>query len=209
MGLKRIVSTDFWTDGKVDDFTPEDKYFMLYLLTNPSSTLLGIYEISIKQAAFHMGYSPETVTGLIDRFQNRYGIVIYSKKTNEIAIKNYLRHGIVKGGKPIADCLLSDINAVKDKELISAVFDHVLRYKDLNKTVLHVISNYMSGGNGQDDGQEQDNDNGNGYGHGHGHGVSYPVTGDDTYHVTQGSKKRMGNAPSNPFLQMAQGGDAF
>ena len=55
MGLKRIVSTDFWTDGKVDDFTPEDKYFMLYLLTNPCSSLLGIYEISIKQAAFQMG----------------------------------------------------------------------------------------------------------------------------------------------------------
>ena len=207
MGLKRIVSTDFWTDGKVDDFTPEDKYFMLYLLTNPSSTLLGIYEISIKQAAFQMGYSPETVVGLIDRFQNKYSVLLYSKKTGEIAIKNYLRHGIVKGGKPIADCLTSDINGVKDKTLIDAVFEHVIKYKDLNPTVLRVISNYMSGGNGQDN--EQDNDNGNGHGNGHGHGVTYPVTGNDTYHVTQGSKKDKGSRPSNPFLQMAQGGDAF
>ena len=30
MGIKRIVDTGFWTDGKVEDFSPEDKYFMLY-----------------------------------------------------------------------------------------------------------------------------------------------------------------------------------
>lgn len=206
MGLKRIVSTDFWTDGKVDDFTPEDKYFMLYLLTNPSSTLLGIYEISIKQAAFQMGYSPETVVGLIDRFQNKYGVVLYSKKTNEIAIKNYLRHGIVKGGKPIADCLISDINSVKDKELITAVFDHVIRYNDLNPTVLRVISNYVNG-NGQEQDQEQDNDNGNGHGYGHGHGVTSPVTGNVTYHDTQGNKKSAQNRNvNNPFMNFAKGG---
>ena len=29
MGIKRIVDTSFWTDGKVDEFTPEDKYLML------------------------------------------------------------------------------------------------------------------------------------------------------------------------------------
>ena len=57
MGIKRLVDTSLWTDGKVDEFTPEDKYFMLYLLTNPFTTQLGIYELSIKQAAFQMGYS--------------------------------------------------------------------------------------------------------------------------------------------------------
>lgn len=203
MGLKRIVSTDFWTDGKVDDFTPEDKYFMLYLLTNPSSTLLGIYEISIKQAAFQMGYSPETVVGLIDRFQNKYGVILYSKKTSEIAIKNYLRHGIVKGGQPIEDCLISDINRVKDKELINNVFEHVINYKDLKPTVLRVISNYING-NGQEQDQEQDNDNGNGYGHGH--GVTSPdtgyVTGYDTQNKNKGTEKRSGN----PFMSFAKGG---
>ena len=49
MGIKRVIDTSFWTDGKVDEFSPEDKYFMLYLLTNPFSKQLGIYEISVKQ----------------------------------------------------------------------------------------------------------------------------------------------------------------
>ena len=201
MGLKRIVSTDFWTDGKVDDFTPEDKYFMLYLLTNPCSSLLGIYEISIKQAAFQMGYSPETVVGLIDRFQNKYGVILYSKRTSEIAIKNYLRHGIVKGGKPIADCLISDINRVKDKD----VFEHVINYKDLNPTVLRVISNYING-NGQEQDQEQDNDNGNGQGHGHGHGVTSPLTGNVTGYDTQNKNKGTEKKSGNPFMSFAKGG---
>ena len=48
MGIKRVVDTSFWTDDKVLEFTPEDRYFMLYLLTNPHTTQLGIYSISPK-----------------------------------------------------------------------------------------------------------------------------------------------------------------
>jgi hypothetical protein len=42
--IKRIVSTGFWTDDKVLDMTPDEKLFMLYLITNPHSTQLGIYK---------------------------------------------------------------------------------------------------------------------------------------------------------------------
>lgn len=121
MAVKRIVSTSFWTDGKVDTFSPEDKYFMLYLLTNPHTTQLGIYEFSIKHAAFEMGYSQETVVALLSRFQDRYGIIKYSSHTNEIAIKNYLKHSIVKGGKPVLDCLKKELKLVKNQELVKYV----------------------------------------------------------------------------------------
>ena len=95
MGIKRIVDTAFWTDGKVDEFSPEDKYFMLYLLTNPFSKQLGIYEISIKQAAFQMGYSIDAFNVLLDRFENKYKMIVFSKETNEIAIVNFLRHSVM------------------------------------------------------------------------------------------------------------------
>lgn len=176
MGIKRIVDVSFWTDGKVDEFTPEDKYFMLYLLTNPFSSLLGIYEISIKQAAFQMGYSPETVIGLIDRFSSKYGVILFSKETNEIAIKNFLRHSIVKGGKPVADCIKRDMQAVKNKDLIRAVFEHISVKGGLNQTIQAIITGFLNG---------NENGNGNGYGNGngngYGYGVSYPVSGNDTY----------------------------
>lgn len=142
MGVKRIVDVSFWTDGKVDDFSPEDKYFMLYLLTCPFTTQLGIYEISIKQAAFHLGYSTEAVNVLIDRFENKYGMIRYSKGTHEIAIKNYLRHSIVKGGAPVRDCLIKEIKSVKDRALISWVFSCIKGMEDLNETVKSLISEY-------------------------------------------------------------------
>lgn len=150
MGIKRIVDTSFWTDGKVDDFSPEDKYFMLYLLTNPFSTQLGIYEISIKQVAFQLGYSMDTVKVLIERFESKYGIILFSPETNEIAIKNFLYHSIVKGGAPVRDCLIKEMKAVKAKHLIADVFAHLQSkptYEETaNSTVRNIISEFWKSG---------------------------------------------------------------
>ena len=160
MGIKRVVDTGFWTDGKVDEFSPEDKYFLLYLLTNPFSTQLGIYEISIKQVAFQMGYSMEAVRVLIDRFENKYGIILFSEETNEIAIKNYLRHSIVKGGKPVEDCLWKEIQSVKNKRLVSQVFQHISGFDGLNSTVKKIIYDFVPITLNDND-NENDNDNDN------------------------------------------------
>lgn len=156
MGIKRIVDTSFWTDGKVDEFSPEDKYFMLYLLTNPFTTQLGIYEISIKQVAFQLGYSMDAVNVLLERFENKYGMIIWSPATNEIAIKNFLCHSIVKGGKPVEDCIEREMRSVKNRSLIATVFDHISRKAGLNQTVKKIISQYYL-----DNEIENDNENEN------------------------------------------------
>lgn len=161
MGIKRIVDTSFWTDGKVDEFSPEDKYFMLYLLTNPFTTQLGIYEISIKQAAFQMGYSIDAVKVLIDRFENKYGVVIFSPTTNEIAIKNFLRHSIIKGGAPVRDCLIKEIKNVKNKDLIAQVFLHIKDSETLNGTVKKIIAEYEEKNGDLNYSNEKQNDNEN------------------------------------------------
>ena len=157
MATKRIVSTSFWTDRKVDSFSPEDKYFMLYLLTNPHTTQLGIYEFSVKHAAFELGYSVETVNSLLDRFQNRYKIIMYSKDTCEVAIKNYLKHSIVKGGKPVFDCLKKEISQIKDKNLIRFVCDS--NKKNENETVISFIKYIKDNYNYIFNDNDNDNDN--------------------------------------------------
>lgn len=162
MGIKRIVDMGFWTDGKVDEFSPEDKYFMLYLLTSPYSKQLGIYEISIKQAAFQMGYSVDAVNVLLDRFETKYGMIIFSRETNEIAILNYLRHSIVKGGKPVEDCIRKEMALVKNRSLLDAVFSHlheiISRSPDsVNDTVKKIVSEFIENKNKNEN--ENDNDN--------------------------------------------------
>lgn len=182
MGIKRIVDTSFWTDGKVDDFSPEDKYFMLYLLTNPFSTQLGIYEISIKQVAFQLGYSMDTVKVLIERFENKYGMILFSPSTNEVAIKNFLRHSIMKGGAPVRDCLIKEMKGVKNKELIARVFAHIKGYEKLNETVKNIIAEYeekngvLSYSHEKQNDNDNENDNEN--------EVSSPDTGNDSSNDT-------------------------
>jgi len=145
MGVKRIVSTSFWNDDLVlETFTPEDKYFMLYLLTNPHTTQLGIYHLPIKLAAVEMGYSEESIRNLLNRFENTYNLVMYSKDTNEIAIKNYLKHSIVKGGKPVMDCLLREEDMVSNKALLEYIAVHINKQIDnrviKNTTIIDYIN---------------------------------------------------------------------
>ena len=143
MSVKRVVDTDFWNDSKVSDlFSAEDKYFMLYLLTNPHTTQLGIYELPISKAANELGYSKDVVKVLLERFENKYGLIKYNEITNEIAIKNFLRHSIVKGGKPVMDCLLKEEKKIKDKSLLLYIFNNLNNYSNtLNLTVKEFIDN--------------------------------------------------------------------
>lgn len=152
MAVKRVISTDFWNDSKVSDlFSAEDKYFMLYLLTNPHTTQLGIYELSISKASNELGYSKDVVRVLLDRFENKYGLIKYSAETSEVAIKNFLRHSIVKGGKPVMDCLLKEEKRVKDKSLLNYIFDNLNNHSDtLNITVKEFID-YININNNDND----------------------------------------------------------
>lgn len=156
MGIKRPVDNGFWTDPKMDEFSPEDKYFMLYLLTNPFTKQLGIYKISIRQAAFQMGYSEDAVKVLLDRFENKYGVILYSKETSEVAVINYLRHSVLKGGKPVEDCIKKDMEGVKNKKLIDFVFSRLQGRDGLNETVKKIVDAYL-----KENDIDIDNDNDN------------------------------------------------
>lgn len=149
--VKRVVSTGFWDDEKVvNTFSPEDKFFMLYLLTNPHTTQLGIYRLVPKQAAFELGYSEDSVKVLLDRFETKYGLIKYSKDTSEVAIKNYLRHSIIKGGKPVMDCLLKEESKVKDKSLLLYIYNSIKNNNNLNTTVEQYIEHIKDNNNDND-----------------------------------------------------------
>ena len=158
--INRVVSTSFWEDETVvNDFSPEDKYFYLYLLTNPHTTQLGIYKLVPKTAAFELGYSKEAVVVLLDRFEKKYDMIRYSQDTCEVAIKNYLRHSVVKGGKPVLDCLLKEERQVVDKSLLDYIYTNVVNKDNLNITVEEYLNNLgkrLNRGNGMND---NDNDN--------------------------------------------------
>lgn len=89
----RNISLTFWTDSKVDDdFTPEDKYFYLYILTNPHTNICGCYEISTKQMERETGYNVDTVLRLIQRMEVTHNVIRYSKDTKEVLVLNWSKY---------------------------------------------------------------------------------------------------------------------
>lgn len=158
MSIKRVVDVHFWDDDKVlGTFSPEDKLFFLYLMTNPHTKQLGIYALPRQYIALEVGYALDVVDVLLDRFENVYGLIRYSYRTGEVAIKNYLRHSIVKGGKPVEDLLVKEIAEVKDLGLLQYVYDSIHDARNLNDTVKKILPLLNALRN------ENDNDNGNGY----------------------------------------------
>ncbi|MFC0273444.1 DnaD domain protein [Metabacillus herbersteinensis] len=126
MAKYRMVRTDFWKNPIVsEEMTPEDKYFYLYLLTNPHTTQIGIYQITKKQMAFDLGYSIESVHSLMERFISHHKLICYNPETRELAIKNWGKENLHKGGKPVMDCILSELKEVEDTSLITYVSETI------------------------------------------------------------------------------------
>lgn len=97
MAIYRTIQLSFWTDNKVvDDFTPEDKYFYLYLFTNPQTNLCGCYEISLNTMSQQTGYNKETILRLIERFEKVHNVIRFSNETKEILLLNWSRYNWTK-----------------------------------------------------------------------------------------------------------------
>lgn len=102
MARYRMVRTDFWFNPIVlEEMTPEDRYFYLYLLTNPQTTQIGIYKITKKRMAFDLGYSIETVHSLMERFIGHHKLIRYNPETRELALKYWGKDNLHKAGKPV------------------------------------------------------------------------------------------------------------
>jgi DnaD/phage-associated family protein len=155
----RLIYTSFWSDPKVmEEMTPEDKLFYSYILTNPSTTNCGIYMITKKQMAFEIGYSIEAVNSLMDRFEKHHKLIIYNKETRELAIKNWGKHNLSRGGKPVIDCLTSELSKVKDKTLIKYICQNIKSgvISDLYKSFYDTTTSGEPQGDNTDTNTERD-----------------------------------------------------
>jgi hypothetical protein len=119
MAKFRKVFTAFWDDLFIEKLSPEDRYFYLFLLTNPLCTECGIYEISPSKICSYTGYNRETVMTILKRFQDSEKLV-YNDDTFELAIINKMRY-LDRLGKPVLDCLSAELKKIKDIELIKIV----------------------------------------------------------------------------------------
>lgn len=116
MAIYRNIQMTFWTDSKVvDDFTPEDRYFYLYALTNPHTNLSGCYEISLKQMSDETGYSRESIQKLLRRFDQVHRCLLYDETTKEILILHWNRYNWTASEK-FRKPLEKEIHGIKNQD---------------------------------------------------------------------------------------------
>ena len=93
MAIFRNIQMSFWTDPKIaDDFSPEDKYFYLYLMTNPHTNICGCYEISLRQIADETGYTKDKVEKLLSHLEKDHKVIAYSKESREVLLINWHKY---------------------------------------------------------------------------------------------------------------------
>jgi hypothetical protein len=120
MGKYRRVFTEFWNDSWIMELTPEQKYFFLYLITNPKTSQCGIYEISIRQMEHETGYNRETIAKLLGIFE-ACGKIKYSLKSNEICVINFTKYNYSSSPK-IKVHIIKELEKVKDKSLVELLY---------------------------------------------------------------------------------------
>lgn len=135
MAIYRQVQTTFWTDTKVaDDFTPEDKYFYLYLFTNPHTNLSGCYEVGKRQMSNETGYSVDTIDRLIKRMSEIHRVIAYSDSTKEILLLNWWRYNWTSSER-FRKSLLNEIDHIKDNAFRQYIMDAFNRKSPFLDTV--------------------------------------------------------------------------
>ena len=103
MAIYRNLQLSFWTDNKIEDeFTPEDKFFYLYLLTNPQTNLCGCYEVSYSQMTRQTGYNKDTIIRLLERFESLHNVIKFDSKTKEILILHWYKYNWSKSEKVLS-----------------------------------------------------------------------------------------------------------
>lgn len=129
MAIYRNIHVSFWSDPKVtDDFTPEEKYFFLYVMTNPHTNLLGCYEISKKQMSDETGYTKDVIEKLLARMQDTHGVLEYSDFSKEMYIINWHKYNWT-GSEKQHKAILSQLSAIKDPVFKSYLTDTIsIRY---------------------------------------------------------------------------------
>lgn len=131
---KRMIDTDLWNDDDIiADFTAEDKYFWLYILTNPHNNICGVLKYSPALMARDMGLHKDTIINLLYRFEKVHKRLYVDRETSEILILNWSKYNWTKS---------EDFLKTIEKKLVEVKSNYIREFlickinEKLSKTVL-------------------------------------------------------------------------
>lgn len=121
MAIYRTLYTKFWEDDKIlDEMSMEEKFFYIYLLTNPRVKQCGCYEISFQQIFLQTNISKENAKRIIEKFEKELNLVKYSKSTKEILLLNFHKYNWTPSHL-IKTCIEKELNEIKEPIFIEYI----------------------------------------------------------------------------------------
>lgn len=130
---KRMIDTELWNDENIiENFTAEDKYFWLYLLTSPHNSICGVLKYSPSLMARDMGLHKDTIVNLIYRFENVHKLIVTDKDTSEIVILNWGKYNWTSSPK-VMSFVNKEIQAVKSANIVAILTERVSNFTSKKK----------------------------------------------------------------------------
>lgn len=122
---KRLIDTELWNNEEIiENFTAEDKYFWLYLLTSPHNNICGVFKNSPTLIARDMGLHKDTIVNLLYRFEKVHNLIFADKETNEILILNWYKWNWTKSPK-ILTMIEKELNSLKSVKLVELLEERI------------------------------------------------------------------------------------
>lgn len=114
MAKNRLINTKFWDDNYISELDPIEKLIYLYLLTNPLTTIAGVYEIKLRKIAFDTGIDKDMLSKILMRFEKDNKIIY---KDDYIFVRNFIKYqtlnpSIKKGIAEVINNLPNDIKNI-------------------------------------------------------------------------------------------------
>lgn len=109
----RQIHTSIWKDEWFLDLEPDDKLLFIYLFSNDSASVAGIYKLALKVIAFETGLSLPNVKAALNRFSEA-GKVYY--QDGVVWVKNLRKYNESASPKVVTK-IESDLADIPDGEI--------------------------------------------------------------------------------------------
>ena len=96
--MQRYIDTSFWDDEFIIELDPSEKLMYMYLMTNPLTTIAGVYKITIRRICFDTGFNETTVKYILQKFEKAKKVFKFGEY---IIIRSWCKHQKWQNSKPI------------------------------------------------------------------------------------------------------------
>lgn len=112
----RSVNTKFWDDPWTQELSISERLLFLYLLTNPLTNLIGVYEISKRRILFDTGLTSDQLEKALKRFE-KDSKCFYDEDSNHIILPNFLKNQSLNANMKVGalNCFEELPNGLKDR----------------------------------------------------------------------------------------------